>query len=34
MIKTLKKLTIEGMYHNLIRVTYAKPVANIIMVNS
>ena len=30
MIKTCNKLSIEGMYHNIIKVCYDKPMANII----
>ena len=31
MIKTLQKSSIEGTYHNIIKVTYDKPSANIIL---
>ena len=30
MIKTLNKLRIEGMYHNIIKMIYDKPTANTI----
>jgi hypothetical protein len=31
MIKTLRKLGIEGMYLNIVRAIYDKPIANIIL---
>jgi hypothetical protein len=31
MIKTLRKLGIERMYHNIVKVVYNKPAANIIL---
>jgi hypothetical protein len=31
MVKTLRKLGIEGMYLNIIKVIYNKPIANIVL---
>jgi hypothetical protein len=31
MIKALTKLKIEGMYHNIIKAIYDRPIANIIL---
>ena len=31
MIKTLKKMVIEGIYLNIVKATYDKPTANIIL---